>query len=509
MSNRLIFFFLLSLPFHLFAQLSSLRGEAKGYEGRKLAVIAIQDEFSGKRILLGQCDVDDNGTFEIQFDPQFTRRVYIHIQRIEAPLYVQPGNAYSVVFPPSSQADYKRFDNTEVSIQFTDLPQSDVNWVIRKFNADYASFISNHFYDFAADEYRGAPEYIKYLGSKREGVDMYAKSVIADSLNKNLEKGFSRWVTHFEDSIAQINENSSDPEFTGTYKRFALGELHLLSGMNRKVFYENYFMSVTPKAHNPAFVSCFKLFTRNILVGQKAPVQAAIIRAVNVDRDLIRLGEALSTESGLQSDRLKHLAALNGLKDLYNNKSFDRASIDILLSKVHTGDTLVDAVAESTRYQLTRCRAGWRVQEFVFTDETQEKWSLSNADGLPLYLLFFASWSPSSLKEMLVLERWQEKFNGRIQFVAVCMDDDYKNYRKYLEENLKLPIKMVYGNAEPFVQEKFNLKAIPHQVLLDAKGVVVADVCPAPSDPLFESFLNRIATASVPNRQGPKTWKNR
>ena len=509
MSNRLIFFFLLSLPFHLFAQLSSLRGEAKGYEGRKLAVIAIQDEFSGKRILLGQCDVDDNGTFEIQFDPQFTRRVYIHIQRIEAPLYVQPGNAYSVVFPPSSQADYKRFDNTEVSIQFTDLPQSDVNWVIRKFNADYASFISNHFYDFAADEYRGAPEYIKHLGSKREGVDMYAKSVIADSLNKNLEKGFSRWVTHFEDSIAQINENSSDPEFTGTYKRFALGELHLLSGMNRKVFYENYFMSVTPKAHNPAFVSCFKLFTRNILVGQKAPVQAAIIRAVNVDRDLIRLGEALSTESGLQSDRLKHLAALNGLKDLYNNKSFDRASIDILLSKVHTGDTLVDAVAESTRYQLTRCRAGWRVQEFVFTDETQEKWSLSNADGLPLYLLFFASWSPSSLKEMLVLGRWQEKFNGRIQFVAVCMDDDYKNYRKYLEENLKLPIKMVYGNAEPFVQEKFNLKAIPHQVLLDAKGVVVADVCPAPSDPFFESFLNRIATASVPNRQGPKTWKNR
>jgi hypothetical protein len=89
------------------------------------------------------------------------------------------------------------------------------------------------------------------------------------------------------------------------------------------------------------------------------------------------------------------------------------------------------------------------------------------------------------------------------------MDDDYRNYRKYLEENLKLPIKMVYGNAEPFVQEKFNLKAIPHQVLLDAKGVVVADVCPAPSDPLFESFLNRIATASVPNRQGPKTWKDR
>lgn len=509
MSNRLIFFFLLCLPFNLLAQLSIVRGEAKGYEGRKLAVIAIQDEFSGKRILLGQCDVNDNGAFEIQFDPQFTRRVYLHIQRIEAPLYVQPGNTYSIVFPPSSQADYKRFDNTEVSLEFNDLPESDVNWVIRKFNADYASFISNHFYDFASDEYRGAPEYIKYLGTKKERIDLYSRNADADSLNRNLDKGFSRWVTHFEDSITGQNENSSDLEFTIAYKRFALAELHLLSGMSRKVFYERYFMSVMPPVNNPAFVSCFKLFTRNILIGQKAPVQAAIIKAVNVDRDLIRLGEALSSETGLQSDRLKHLAAINGLKDLYTNKSFDRSSIDILLSKVHTGDSLVDAAAESTRFQLTRCKAGWPIQEFVFTDETQEKWTLSNADGLPLYLLFFSSWSPSSLKEMLVLERWQEKFRGRIQFVAVCMDDDYRNYRKYLEENLKLPIKLVYGNAEPFVQEKFNLKAIPHQVLLDAKGVVVADVCPAPSDPLFESFLNRTASTSAPNRQGPKTWKDR
>jgi thiol-disulfide isomerase/thioredoxin len=509
MSNRLILFFLLWVPLEVFAQLCSVRGEAKGYEGRKLAVIALQDEFSGKRMLLGQCDVNDNGSFEVQFDPQFTRRVYIHIQRVEAPLYAQPGQAYSVVFPPSSQAEYKRFDNTEVSLQFTDLTESDINWVIRKFNADYASFISNHFYDFATDEYRGAPEYMKYLGSKKEGVDLYSKTTDADSLSKNLEKGFSRWVSHFEDSVARVDENSSDLEFTNTYKRFALAELHLLSGMNRKMFYERYFMSVVPREHNPAFVSCFKLYTRNIVVGQKAPVQSAIIKAVNVDRSLSRLAEALSNESGLLSDRLKQLAALNGLKEQYNNKSFDHASIDILLAKTHSGDSLVDSVAQAILFQVTRCRAGWPLQEFVFTDETQEKWSLSNADGLPLYLLFFASWSPSSLKEMLVLERWQEKFRGRIQFVAVCMDDDYRNYRKYLEENLKLPIKLVYGNAEPFVQEKFNLKAIPHQVLLDAKGLVVADVCPAPSDPLFEAFLNRVAAASVPNRQGTRTWKDR
>jgi hypothetical protein len=88
------------------------------------------------------------------------------------------------------------------------------------------------------------------------------------------------------------------------------------------------------------------------------------------------------------------------------------------------------------------------------------------------------------------------------------MDDDYRYYRKYLEDNLKLPIKLLYGNAEPMVHEKFNLKAIPHSVILDAKGVVVADVCPLPSDPQFESFISRVATAAAPAKQGPKTWKD-
>jgi hypothetical protein len=112
------------------------------------------------------------------------------------------------------------------------------------------------------------------------------------------------------------------------------------------------------------------------------------------------------------------------------------------------------------------------------------------------------------LKEILVLERAKEKFNGRIRFVAVCMDDDYRNYRKYIEEHMKMPIPIVYGNADPFVHEKFNLKAIPHQVMIDSNSRIAADVCPPPTDPQFESFLNRIALPVNPNSQAPKTWRD-
>jgi thiol-disulfide isomerase/thioredoxin len=489
------------------AQQCTIRGEAKGYEGRKIAVVATEDELSGKRILLAQADVSEQGVFQLECNPVVTRRVYLHIQRVEAPLYVEPGGTYDVIFPSVGRSDYKRFDNTEVNVEFVNLTDDDINLHIRKFNTDYARFMDNHIYDFATDEYRGSDVYMKYLGEKKNTVDLYKQQEKKDTLERDSAKNFQRLVMQFDDSVAKASNAAGDSEFLLAYKRYSIAELHLLAGMKRSVFYENYFMSKAPSVNNPAFGSCFKLFSRNVLVGQKAQVQSAILKAINVDRDLTRLCDAILAESNLLSERLRKLAALYGLKEVYNNKSFDRASIDILLEKVSTGDMLVDSIARAIHFQLTKCRAGWQMQEAIFTDESQEKWSLSNSDGLPVYLLFFATWSPSSLKEIQVMERWQEKFKGKVQFVGVCMDDDYRNYRKYVEDHIKLPIKLLYGNAEPFISEKFNLKSIPHQVMLDADQVVVSDVCPAPSDPLFESFVNRIATTEV-NRQGPKTWRD-
>jgi thiol-disulfide isomerase/thioredoxin len=506
MLSRLLWIILFFNQLTASAQQCTIRGEAKGYEGRKIAVVATEDELSGKRMVLAQADVSEQGVFQLQCNPGETRRIYLHLQRVEAPLYIEPGRAYDVIFPAVGKSDYKRFDNTEVNVDFVSLPADDINLHIRKFNMDYARFIDNHIYDFATDEYRGSDVYLKYLGEKKNSVDLYAQRVKMDTLERESEKNFQRLVNQFDDSVS-IASNTGDSDFLLSYKRYSIAELYLLAGTKRSAFYEDYFMSITPPLNNPAFGSCFKLFSRNILVGQKAQVQSAILKAINVDRDLIRLCEAISADSNLLSDRLRKLAALYGLKEVYNNKSFDRASIDILLEKVNTNDVFVDSVARAMLFQLTKCRAGWQMQEALFTDESQERWSLNNSDGLPVYLLFFSTWSPSSLKEIQVMERWQEKFKGRVQFVGVCMDDDYRNYRKFLEDHLKLPMKLLYGNAEPFISEKFNLKSIPHQVMLDARQVVVADVCPAPSDPLFESFVNRIATTEV-NKQGPKTWRD-
>jgi thiol-disulfide isomerase/thioredoxin len=289
--------------------------------------------------------------------------------------------------------------------------------------------------------------------------------------------------------------------------KYAIAELYLLSGMKRIAFYESYFMSVALPMQNPAFINCFKVYYQNLLTGRKSDLQSKIIKAVNIDRNLDLLADVFIADSTMQSQRIRRLACLNGLRDVYFNKSFDRGAIDWLLSTSSTGDAMIDRVAQNILAQFKRCAPGELMPSMTLTNETQEKWSVDEYNGIPLYLYFFATWSPSSLKELQILERWQEKFDGRVAFVAVAMDDDYMDFRKYLEDHPKQMLSFVYGNADPFIQEKLNLKAIPHQLLIDEQGKIVSDL-EAPSDAGFEAMLNRVALKADGKQQHPKTWKD-
>jgi thiol-disulfide isomerase/thioredoxin len=508
MLNRLLICISFLIVANVHASVVRVLGTAPGYEGRKVAVIAMADEISGRRNLLTSADVRDDASFELEFDVEETQRVYIHIQRIEAALYVQPGNTYRCMFPQVSRNDYKRFDRTEVELEFVDLPASDLNQAIRKFNLDYSNFISEHFYDFASQEYRGSAQYLSALGDRKSKVDLFAKRNSTDSVKYSSTTQFKGWVKQFDDSVSLANMNKPTDDFFRTYITFATAELYLLSGMNRVDFYENYLMSISLPMRNPAFISCFKLFYQNMLTGRKSELQSKIMKAINVDRSFATLSENFAADSTLLSKKLRDLACLNGLREVYNNKSFDRGSIDLLLRKINSEDSTVNTIAQNVLYQFKRCAPGEAMPSLVLTNEIQEKWAVADYNGVPLYLYFFATWSPASLKDLLVIERWQEKFAGRLEFVAVSMDDDYRDFRKYLEDHPKQALTFVYGNADPFIQEKINLRAIPYQLLISDDGKVLSDFAPAPSDPTFESLMNRVALKEDGQRQRPKTWKD-
>jgi peroxiredoxin len=485
----------------------TLRGNAEGLTVGTVGAFVIEDYISEKRVLLQSAEISPTGDFIISFDLNETQAIVISINRIEGLLYVSPGQSYRFVFPPAKSVEVKKFDRTSIELQLIDEPESSINSTIRSFNSEYASFVSEHFFDFAVNEYRGSDVYIKSIGAKVTETDLYKTSERKDSVPLQNTVGFSIVVDKF---INQVNETYSS-EFSNLffkdYVTYSLAELELMAGMKRDVLYQRYFMSQPMKLNNPSYMRCFELFYNDFLSGRNRDRQNEIVKAVNHERSPDKLISIFENDSTALSRQIRTLAVIKGLKDIYFNKTYTRNAIEVTLSKVSTEYPELKRIAENTLGSLRKCKEGWQLEDFVLVDQSEHKWMLSEQKDKPLYLLFFASWNTSSLKEMQMMKNLHAKYQQDFDFVAISMDDSYEDFRKYLESHTDEKFTLLYGSADPLLTQKCNVFSVPYALMLDDRGVVSFAVTRLPSQGI-QSELEKIMVVNKQNKQGPKTWKD-
>jgi thiol-disulfide isomerase/thioredoxin len=498
-----LFFFVLS---NVEAQIVSLQGTAAEYKGKRVAVFAVEDYISEKRKLLQSAEISEDGKFLITFPVTETQMIIVHINRVEAVMYAEPGKTYRFVFPSDATADIKRFDKTEVELFFEELPNDDLNVLIRKFNSDFTQFISEHFYDFAVGDYRNGEMYLKKIGAKKMKSDIYKTSSDDDSLKRKVTPVFNALVVEFEQKCQQAYGDYEN-DFFADYMEFSLGEIELIAGMNRIKFYNKHFISRNLPLNNPAFMKCFHLYYDNFLLGHLSEKQAKINKAINVERDLNALHKIFVNDSTCLSEQIRTLALIKGLKDVYNNKSFDRTGIERTLKSANNADQRLNRIAENTHSQLTKTREGHKLEEFSAINEKGEKWTSAEFEEAPVYIMFFTTWNSASIKELQVMEKWHEKYGRDVQFYAVSLDDDYELFKKYLNEHRQQKFNFLYGQADPLISEKCSVYSIPHAVMLDSNGKTMFAFTRKPSEGIQAEF-DKIALLNKQQKQGTKTWKD-
>jgi thiol-disulfide isomerase/thioredoxin len=506
MRSSLLLLLFSSVLFSAVAGSVTISGHAPDYVGRKAAVVMPEDEFSGKRIVLGMSDVNDQGKFEIKLDLDHTARVFIRINRVEAAMYVQPGMSYEVIFPGDKTASIKRFDRTEVDLDFVNLPADDLNFLIREFNADVSDFIVNHYYDFAVDQYAHVDSWLNTRGDSRTKVDMFKPMNRVDSTQSTVQPEFNQYVVAFKKDV-DLKYDATGIEFFDDYVEFSLAEIDVLSGMNRKSFYSKYFMSRVLPLENPAFARTFSLFYHDFLSSRKSEMQSRIVRLVNVEKNPDLLMGLFENDSTCLSPSVRTLAVIQSMKSLYHDKTYQRRAIEKLLLNVTSDDQRLVVIAKNTAGQLQKNREDYMLENFTCINENQDKWELSDHKGHYVYCLFFASWSPTSIKELQIMQKWHEKYGKAIEFVAICMDDDYDSFKKILTEHKDMKFDFLYGNADPLLTEKAMIYAIPEAIMLNEEGRTMYARTRKPSEGIQMDFEKIIAMYKQ-NGTGPKTWKD-
>jgi thiol-disulfide isomerase/thioredoxin len=511
--NRIVVIILFSVFFQiqLCAQVG-VSGLLKNHPNKVLYAFKTADELSGKRVLVDKVSIDDEGKFKLLLkDVTETTRFFLIIGNAEGVFYAQPNTNYTIsYFPNASEGDFQRIDRTPVVIEFANLEAADANRLVPSFNKDLYAFLDEHFYDFAIDKYRGSEAYRK-KSSGRRGNDL-GSGASADSIangNSSDSVKFINWVEKFRSDMLDKYADGLKNPFFAHFMRYSIAELELMSGVSPKVLYEEYFMSQKVLLNNPAYMKFFNAFYDHCLENRKSTIQMSIQKAINADTDPFKVVEILQNDSAFQSKIIGELAVLKGLKDLYNNKQFSRGAVrkSMEVMSERSNNLEYRAIASNIIWMFTKGKTGHTIQDFTVFTSKLDRWRFDENVGQFTYFFFFADWCTGCKKEMLLLNKLQEKYKGDVRFVAINMDEDIAALKKYMQENREMDFTFLFAGNNPEIREIFNLKSLPFALMVDAEGKVMFDYTRLPSEGL-NLDLDKLQSM-LRSKPGGNTWKDK
>lgn len=499
------FFFITSA----FAQQVRITGLAKDYAGREAVLFRPLDPVSGTREVIEIKNISDEGKFDFTLLVNETQSIILSISRCEGVLYIEPNKSYDIIFPPVSAVPFKRFDRSEIALDLSNLPENDLNLLIRRFNADFTSFIQRHYYDFVSDEFKGFDIYRSTLGGKEKKSDIYKMPNENDTTIAEVLTDFTKEVGIFFVQMQKRYSPYYENLFFKNYVNYSLAEIKLLSGMSRKLFCREYFENQPILYNNPAYLKCFELTYRNLFYADSNEKISTLSKMINGESDLQKLSAHFQNDSTLMDENVRTLALLFNLKSSYYEKKYSKSAVvKTLISAENSAvPEIQKRSARNLQLQLKRYDIGAMYEDFTVGNAADEKWVLSEHLTIPTYLFFFASWNTSSLKELQLLEKLYPTYKNDIQIIAVNMDDDFTAFKKYLREHRSQQFTFLYGVGDPLITEKYNIRAIPHAVLLDHEGKRQFQHTRLPSEGAEDDF-KRIKLNNKKSPSGRKTWKD-
>lgn len=497
---------------HLFgeSQNTIITGEASDYALWNLYVFEEDDLFTSRRNLLSTHTTDDKGHFRIEIPVRETGPIFLSIADKEALLFVEPGKKYTVAFPRTSKEKTTRtFDKNTVELQLSTSDPNELNTLIRQFNADVATFVDEHYFDFALDQYRGSETFLAGQEKSGKRIDMFKRRSGPDSsATRMTEQAFGNALRTFRTDIEKKYNEGFRSSYFAEYVRYSMADIEMWAGASRKKLYSDYFMSQPTQWRNPAWTDFVTLFWSGSYEGLQKDTQAELMRSINAENSWQASIKALEKDSICSHETLRSVVFLEILKAGWYNNTFNRIAISRTLDKaqIEEPDLTVKRLAANLKYQLLKGKSGWEIEPFVLLDAQKNKWSVDQQRGRYIYFFFFANWCTACKKELLYLQSLQEKYNKTVQIVAVNMDTEYSEFETFLRENPSLRFEFLIGAGDPLLRQKMDVRALPHAVLIDPNGKVVADYTRRPSEGLnleFEKLQKLLSPAT-----GGRTWRD-
>lgn len=420
--------FLILISFITKAQNITIKGKAhSSHIGKEVVLSDFTDYITYNLVKESSDTIDKDGYFELKLQSKNTKPILLNINNLIGKIYVQPNFVYGIYFPAEdSSANHQEGTETTIDISVYGKDSTELNALIIDFNKQYNNLFIN-----STD---------KYLSPTK--------------INSMLDT--------FLLSSKKRYEHIKNPYFKN-YLEYSFADFFSNTSRSKTLLNKLFIDKKTIQYHNYEYMQFFNAHFKGYLKAYASTKNGGnIYNSINAFADYKDLKNKFKEDKSITNDTLRELLILKGLIDFYYSPDFDKKQVQSVIEQLYRETKVQEHknISFNILQIINQLQPGAKAPDFVANDKNGLSVNLYNYKGKHVYLNFFSSESETSQKEMQKIIDLKKKFNDKVSFISVCLDDSIKTYKAYLKANPKQDWTILHQAKNSSAKQNYNIKTL-------------------------------------------------
>jgi hypothetical protein len=439
------------------AENTLIQGNAFYYKGKTIEVHRYLDLFTFETSLLDKQEIPQTGSFKFNIDVEKTGLYVLKIQNVHAHVYLEPGNAYTLVL--SEPLEEERYG-----------PAKDIFILPEVFEAE--SQLNHHITEIEKTINRFLIDNSKYYG-----------------------RSVSRKILPLADSLVMLlNAQYGDHPnaFLREHLHFRLATLELQTNHSKNSVYDRYF-SDHPIAYDQlSFAQGFGLFYDEYLEYLNPKQEQRFLEEAEAaleQADYDALYKALDVDPHLERREIRELLLATQLYELGTEKKYPLQTIRIMLDSLimRAQDQACKVIAANAEQILNRLAPGTLAPDFQFSDLFGNIFRLKEYKGRYIYIQFFDDFDAETVKEMSLMKVLKEGYGTDIAMFSISTKASLARMRDIAGD---YDFNWYFGRAMNHDQlvDQYQLRAFPSYFYLNKDMEIIVSPAPPPGGRIERMF---------------------
>ncbi len=468
-----VFFICLTITVSVTCENVTIKGTAKGAEGKTITIKYYSDYFTLNETFLSKTTVDSAGTFELKCSIPSTVLAVFHIEYYSGEMYLEQNKSYNInirnlVFNDTLDKVNYNLNPFTCYIRVNSSEKEELNHLTQKLNIMYNSFLKDNIFALKS----------KHISQK---VDTFLIAV-KDTFAQTKHVFFNQYLEYRIASLKLMTNYSNSYRLMADYiyqRPILYDNIEYITFLS--TYFEDYFQDIT------------------------SPLQASDLYApINVNHSLPELMDVLGKDTMLVNEKLRELVMLGALNLFYSSNNFSRKSITGILKQLTISSKFENhrQIAQSMLSYYTRFDKGSPAPDFSLKSSGNTMVHLSDFRGKYVYLNFYTSWCVSCRDEMEMMKKLRQNFDNDVVFISISADREFMNMYHFVHDQ-KYNWLFLHLNSDYDLMESYAVYAFPDFVLIDREGNFIK--CPAlkPSENI-ELILTTLINEDIKSQEEKK-----